>query len=230
MPSLKCPSCDEVFGELTSYTPTGVVITFSKTVTLEDGDHLRQCPYCSERSIDLTVAVGISIKNTLEEEQVMFEEEGLQVDQVTIPLIKGEEKEETEEEIGLFNPDWNIRESTIVKMVQDDLETRATYGEEKYGGRLKPFSRNNRKTALQNLYEELLDAAQYIKQQIEEDKVLTYEFTAMAFMLQRINEGEFKTFEDVRKAAESALPSAKETFAKPGGIGRVGGEGKEAEL
>ncbi len=58
----------------------------------------------------------------------------------------------------------------IAKMVQEDIESRAEIGEKKYGGRLEVGSRNNMISPLQNAYEEALDLAMYLKQEIEEGK------------------------------------------------------------
>jgi len=58
----------------------------------------------------------------------------------------------------------------IAKMVQEDIEARAQLGEKKYGGRLEVGSRNNMISPLQNAYEEALDLAMYLKQEIEEGK------------------------------------------------------------
>ncbi len=59
----------------------------------------------------------------------------------------------------------------IAKMVQNDIEARAQLGERKYGGRLQVGSRNNMISPLQNAYEEALDLAMYLKQEIEEGKI-----------------------------------------------------------
>jgi len=53
----------------------------------------------------------------------------------------------------------------IFELVKQDIEARAEKGLRKYGERLKPFNGRN---ALQDLYEELLDAAMYTKQQLLE--------------------------------------------------------------
>ena len=55
-------------------------------------------------------------------------------------------------------------------MVQEDIESRAEIGEKKYGGRLEVGSRNNMISPLQNAYEEALDLAMYLKQEIEDGK------------------------------------------------------------
>ena len=59
----------------------------------------------------------------------------------------------------------------IAKMVQNDIEARAQLGEINYGGRLQVGSRNNMISPLQNAYEEALDLAMYLKQEIEEGKI-----------------------------------------------------------
>jgi len=56
----------------------------------------------------------------------------------------------------------------IAKMVQEDIEGRAQLGEKKYGGRLEVGSRNNMTSPLQNAYEEVLDLALYLKQELLE--------------------------------------------------------------
>ena len=53
-------------------------------------------------------------------------------------------------------------------MVQEDIEARAQLGEKKYGGRLEVGSRNNMISPLQNAYEEVLDLALYLKQELLE--------------------------------------------------------------
>jgi len=58
----------------------------------------------------------------------------------------------------------------IAKMVQEDIEARAQLGEKKYGGRLQVGSRNNITSPLQNAYEEVLDLAMYLKQELEEGR------------------------------------------------------------
>jgi len=60
-----------------------------------------------------------------------------------------------------------MKEKNITEQVIEDLRQRAEVGLAKYGRPLTPF---NGRDALQDLYEELLDAAQYIKQaMIERD-------------------------------------------------------------
>ena len=56
----------------------------------------------------------------------------------------------------------------IAKIVQEDIEARAQLGEKKYGGRLEVGSRNNMISPLQNAYEEVLDLALYLKQELLE--------------------------------------------------------------
>ena len=56
----------------------------------------------------------------------------------------------------------------IAIMVQEDIEARAQLGEKKYGGRLEVGSRNNMISPLQNAYEEVLDLALYLKQELLE--------------------------------------------------------------
>ena len=58
----------------------------------------------------------------------------------------------------------------IAKIVQEDIEARAQLGEKKYGGRLQVGSRNNITSPLQNAYEEVLDLAMYLKQELEEGR------------------------------------------------------------
>lgn len=57
----------------------------------------------------------------------------------------------------------------IADLVIEDIKKRKVMGEEKYGVPLRPF---NGRDAIQDLYEELLDATQYIRQYIEETEVL----------------------------------------------------------
>lgn len=54
----------------------------------------------------------------------------------------------------------------ITEMVVNDIHERSEVGKAKYGTELQSF---NGRDALQDLYEELLDASQYIKQKIVED-------------------------------------------------------------
>lgn len=58
-----------------------------------------------------------------------------------------------------------IERPDIATIVQKDIESRVVKGEKEYGERLKP---HNGRRALQDLYEELLDAAMYIRQEIYE--------------------------------------------------------------
>ena len=58
----------------------------------------------------------------------------------------------------------------IAKIVQEDIEARAQLGEKKYGGRLEVGSRNNMISPLQNAYEEVLDLALYLKQELLESQ------------------------------------------------------------
>ena len=58
----------------------------------------------------------------------------------------------------------------IAIMVQEDIEARAQLGEKKYGGRLEVGSRNNMISPLQNAYEEVLDLALYLKQELLESR------------------------------------------------------------
>jgi hypothetical protein len=53
----------------------------------------------------------------------------------------------------------------IQDMVIADMEARKAVGLKRYGTLLQPF---NGRDALRDLYEELLDAAQYVRQEIEE--------------------------------------------------------------
>jgi hypothetical protein len=54
----------------------------------------------------------------------------------------------------------------IYKKVIADIEGRADMGKHKYGHTLRP---HNGRSALQDLYEELLDAVQYLRQLMEEE-------------------------------------------------------------
>lgn len=57
----------------------------------------------------------------------------------------------------------------IATLVQQDIERRAQFGEKKYGQRLQP---NNGRNALLDVYQEILDAAMYIRQRLTEEGVL----------------------------------------------------------
>lgn len=55
----------------------------------------------------------------------------------------------------------------IVDLVLEDLKARKQLGLERYGTFLQAFNNRN---AMQDLYEELLDACVYIRQVLEENK------------------------------------------------------------
>jgi hypothetical protein len=55
----------------------------------------------------------------------------------------------------------------IADLVCRDIQARAALGERKYGERLRP---NNGRRGLQDLFEELLDAAMYCKQLLVEEE------------------------------------------------------------
>lgn len=60
----------------------------------------------------------------------------------------------------------------VHKLVQEDLAERFAIGVAEYGGTLDPFNGRN---ALQDLYEELLDACCYLKQAlIEQEQTLAH--------------------------------------------------------
>jgi uncharacterized protein YlaN (UPF0358 family) len=61
-----------------------------------------------------------------------------------------------------------IQLTDIARLVQADIEARAQLGAVRYGGRLLTGSRNNMTSPLQNAYEEALDLAMYLRQEIEE--------------------------------------------------------------
>ena len=72
----------------------------------------------------------------------------------------------------------------IADQVIEDIKKRKVMGKKKYG---VPLRANNGRNALQDLFEELLDATQYCKQklveeeqdsEIEVEKMLAYEVTA----------------------------------------------------
>ena len=58
-----------------------------------------------------------------------------------------------------------VREKNITDMVIEDIREREKKGFKKYGKALLP---NDGRDSMQDLYEELLDAAQYIKKCMEE--------------------------------------------------------------
>jgi hypothetical protein len=62
----------------------------------------------------------------------------------------------------------------IVPLVIKDLELRSKMGKEKYGETLRAFNGRN---PLVDLYQELLDAVQYIRQAIEEQRYINLEAT-----------------------------------------------------
>ena len=57
------------------------------------------------------------------------------------------------------------REKTITDLVVADIREREAVGHKKYG---KPLLPNDGRDSMQDLYEELLDAAQYIRKFMEE--------------------------------------------------------------
>lgn len=59
----------------------------------------------------------------------------------------------------------------IFEMVIEDMKERAEHGKAQYGTYLQP---HNGRNALQDLYEELLDACVYCKQKILEESVETH--------------------------------------------------------
>lgn len=59
----------------------------------------------------------------------------------------------------------------IAKKVQADIEARAQLGEKKYGKRLETGSRENGKSPLLNAYEEVLDLAMYLRQELAESEL-----------------------------------------------------------
>ena len=64
------------------------------------------------------------------------------------------------------------RSVDIAKLVQADIEARAQLGERKYGARLAVGSRQNVQSPLRNAYEEALDLAMYLRQELEEQEGL----------------------------------------------------------
>jgi hypothetical protein len=82
----------------------------------------------------------------------------------------------------------------ITELVIEDIKKRADVGLEKYGRHLTAF---NGRSALQDLYEELLDASQYIKQQIVEDEQRKTSLThAKSRCLKMIEEIDDKSMKD----------------------------------
>ncbi len=61
------------------------------------------------------------------------------------------------------------RRQKVTELVIADLRVRTELGTVKYGEPLQTFNGRN---ALQDLYEELLDAAQYVKQRLLEDEAV----------------------------------------------------------
>lgn len=59
----------------------------------------------------------------------------------------------------------NFAEKDLANEVKEDIENRIIKGVATYGERLKPF---NGRIALQDAYEEILDLALYIKQELKE--------------------------------------------------------------
>jgi len=73
------------------------------------------------------------------------------------------------DEIGAAKPQVKPqgKGAEIAELVKADIEARAQMGETKYGERLRA---NNGRNALMDLYQEILDAAMYIRQRLEEEK------------------------------------------------------------
>jgi hypothetical protein len=61
------------------------------------------------------------------------------------------------------------RGEDIAKLVLADIESRVKKGEETYGERLKP---NNGRDALVDAYQEALDLCLYLRQEIEERRLI----------------------------------------------------------
>jgi len=70
--------------------------------------------------------------------------------------------------IGRISPDFLPSGMDVINAVCKDLQKRAKIGEKKYGERLVPF---NNRDGLRDLYEELLDAANYCKQLLMEEEL-----------------------------------------------------------
>jgi len=61
----------------------------------------------------------------------------------------------------------NLNRPDIASLVKQDIEQRVQQGKEEYGERLRP---HNGRDALQDAYEEAIDLALYLRQQIEESR------------------------------------------------------------
>jgi hypothetical protein len=78
----------------------------------------------------------------------------------------------------------------IADLVVEDIKYRKLFGEKKYG---VPLRANNGRDALQDLYEELLDAIQYLKQlqiEREEQKEKAHTYILMALNAAGVPEDE----------------------------------------
>lgn len=88
------------------------------------------------------------------------------------PLFRERERKSSCSLLGqaIFTPFvWPIETmKDVINAVCADLQRRAKLGEKKYGERLAPF---NGRRGLQDLYEELLDAANYCKQLLMEEEM-----------------------------------------------------------
>lgn len=58
-----------------------------------------------------------------------------------------------------------MKRTEVATLVQEDIEKRIDFGEKEYGERLTTFNGRN---ALQDAYEEVLDLAVYLKQELME--------------------------------------------------------------
>ena len=61
-----------------------------------------------------------------------------------------------------------VRDKTITDLVVEDIRERAEMGRKKYGRALLP---NDGRDSMRDLYEELLDAVQYLRKEMEEKRI-----------------------------------------------------------
>jgi hypothetical protein len=88
-----------------------------------------------------------------------------------VDSLTGEEKSSPQthrQKISPFFLPSSMAKYDVINAVCRDLQQRAKIGEKKYGERLVPF---NNRDGLRDLYEELLDAANYCKQILMEEEL-----------------------------------------------------------
>ncbi len=78
----------------------------------------------------------------------------------------------------------NLHQASVHKLFVQDIRLRDLSGEKKYGVRLQPF---NDRLAIQDAYEEFLDAIVYTRQAIFENQTILVQTEASEFMGRGLN-------------------------------------------